>query len=76
MLFLGVEGGGTKTTAVLCDANGSIMRSVRLGPGNIAVLDRGSVAQLIRNVVYDLLQENRVEQIAEATFACRSGTPG
>ncbi len=69
MLYLGVDGGGTKTTAVLCDAEGLILRSVRLGPGNIAVLDRGSIAQLIRNVVFELLQEEGVEQITNATFA-------
>lgn len=69
MLYLGVDGGGTKTTAVLCDAEGSLLKSIRLGPGNIAVLDRGSIAQLIRNIVFELLQKRHVGQITNAAFA-------
>ena len=67
--FLGVDGGGTKTTAVLADAAGAIVRTTRKGSGNVAVLDRGTVAQLIRSILTDLLEGEGVEQIKWAAFA-------
>lgn len=69
MFYLGVDGGGTKTTAILSDLQGEIIRTIRLGPGNIAVLDRGSAAQLIRNIIFELLRSESVDQIEAAAFA-------
>jgi len=69
MFHLGVDGGGTKTTAVLSDVRGEILRTVRMGPGNISVLDRGSVAQLIRNILFELLAGESPDKIQWATFA-------
>lgn len=69
MYFLGVEGGGTKTTAVLADARGDIIRTARKGSGNIAVLDRGSSAHLIRSIIDHLLSGEDVTTIRRATFA-------
>ncbi len=69
MYFLGVDGGGTKTAAILMDESGQTVRTVRKGPGNIAVLDRGSVAHLIRAILRDLLPAGDVQQIRWATFA-------
>jgi N-acetylglucosamine kinase-like BadF-type ATPase len=77
MFYLGVDGGGTKTTAILSDLQGESIRTIRLGPGNIAVLDRGSVAQLIRNIIFELLRSESVDQIEAATFAfAGAGRPG
>ncbi len=69
MYFLGVDGGGTKTAAILMDEAGKVVRTTRKGPGNIAVLDRGSVAQLIRSIISELLPQKEVQQIRWATFA-------
>ncbi len=69
MYFLGVDGGGTKTAAILIDETGTIIRTTRKGTGNIAVLDRGSVAQLIRSILHELLPDGKVEDIRWATFA-------
>jgi len=69
MYFLGVDGGGTKTAAILMDAQGNVLRTTRKGTGNIAVLDRGSVAQLIRSILQELLPEGDTENIRWATFA-------
>jgi N-acetylglucosamine kinase-like BadF-type ATPase len=69
MFHLGVDGGGTKTTAILCDAQGGIIRTIRMGPGNISVLDRGSVAQLIRNILHELLAGESLDEIQWGTFA-------
>ncbi|NOX37773.1 MAG: hypothetical protein GXO78_09590 [Calditrichaeota bacterium] len=67
--FLGVDGGGTKTAAVLANASGTIIRTARKGSGNVAILDRGTVAQLIRSIITDLLERESVSQIGWATFA-------
>lgn len=69
MYYLGVDGGGTKTAAVLADEQGQVLRSVKKGPGNIAVLDRGTLAQLIRNIVGELVGTQGIREIAWATFA-------
>ena len=69
MYFLGVDGGGTKTAAILMDAQGKVVRTTRKGTGNIAVLDRGSVAQLIRSILQELLPDGDTENIRWATFA-------
>ncbi len=69
MYFLGVDGGGTKTVAVLANPSGSILKSIRLGSGNIAVLDRGSIAQLIREIITGVLNGEEPDRIRYATFA-------
>lgn len=69
MYYLGVDGGGTKTAAVLADEEGRDIRAVKGGAGNIAVLDRGSVAQLIRSIISEILQGESIDQIAWGTFA-------
>ncbi len=66
---MGLDGGGTKTAAVLCDEKGDVIRTTLMGPGNIAVLDRGSMAQLIRNILSELLQGAAVDTIRWGTFA-------
>lgn len=69
MYFLGVDGGGTKTTAVLANENGTVLRTLRTGAGNISTINRGATAQLIREIISRLLQSRAVEQIRWATFA-------
>ncbi|RMF55801.1 MAG: hypothetical protein D6748_14705 [Calditrichaeota bacterium] len=69
MYYIGVDGGGSKTTSILTDLQGNVIRTARHGPGNIAVLDRGSIAQLIRRVINDLLQGENIEQVRWTTFA-------
>ncbi len=64
--FLGVEGGGTKTTAVLCSETGRQLRTLKLGCGNVAVLDRGSIAELLEDLVSGL---SIAVPPAHATFA-------
>lgn len=64
--FLGVEGGGTKTTAILCSETGRQLRTLKLGCGNVAVLDRGSIAELLEELVSGL---SITVPLAHATFA-------
>ncbi len=69
MFYLGVDGGGTKTAAVLTDETGRVVRTVKKGPGNIAIMDRGTLAQLIRNIVTELVKGGKSAHIRWATFA-------
>lgn len=69
MMFLGVDGGGTKTTAVLTDGDGGTVRQARGGPGNVALLDRGSIAELLRGILDALIGGPPYDRIAGAVFA-------
>ncbi len=69
MYFIGVDGGGTKTNSILSDLRGNIIRTSVRGTGNIAILDRGSVAKLIRNLISDLLQGEEIDKVRWITFA-------
>ncbi len=69
MFYLGVDGGGTKTAAVLADESGRVVRILKKGPGNIAILDRGTLAQLIRNIITELVEGGKSAKIRWATFA-------
>lgn len=69
MYFLGVDGGGTKTTAILADIAKNKTLAIKAGPGNIAVLDRGSTAHLLRTLIAGLSIQHETDQIQHATFA-------
>ncbi|MGH1364369.1 MAG: BadF/BadG/BcrA/BcrD ATPase family protein [Calditrichia bacterium] len=73
MYFLGVDGGGTKTAAILTDLTGSVVRRTRSGSGNVAMLDRGSVAQLVKGLLDDLLQGEPAGRITYATLGFAGG---
>ncbi len=73
MYFLGVDGGGTKTTAVLIDAAGQLVRQIDEGPGNAAVLDRGTMARLIHSIFRQLQESLSLDEITWATFGFAGG---
>lgn len=68
-VFIGVDGGGTKTTAVLTNADGSIFRTCRTGACNVAVLKPEAVAAIIESILAILLKEIPRESIGNAVFA-------
>jgi len=47
---LGIEGGGTRTTALLADARGREIRRAEFGPGNVRLLDDRALVRLLRRV--------------------------
>jgi len=48
MIILGIEGGGTKTSALLVDtANDAVLARVKAGPGNLHFLDGASLDALL-----------------------------
>lgn len=52
-LLLGIEGGGSKTTAIAVDGEGGIVRRMTYGPGNIRLLDDGSLDALLADIHQD-----------------------
>lgn len=56
MYFLGIDGGGTKTTGVLSDLDGNEIRAKKGKPGNPAVLGKESFSRNIEQLLQDLLQ--------------------
>ena len=68
MYFLGVESGGTKTTAVLSDIAGATVRTVQMGAGNVSVSGRERTRELINEIVARLLENESIESIRWATL--------
>ncbi len=72
MYFLGLDGGGTKTKAVLSDISGDQLRIAEGGPGNVSSLGRDDVKEIIFNLIEDLLEGEPLSQIQNATL-CLAG---
>ena len=47
-LFLGIEGGGTRTVALLADAAGRLIQRSEAGPGNVRLLSDAQLLRLLR----------------------------
>ncbi len=45
-MFLGIEGGGTRSVAVMADGQGKLVRRVEAGPGNVRLLDDVQLLEL------------------------------
>ncbi len=50
MLVLGIEGGGTRTTATLVDAADQVLTSVTAGPGNLRLLADDQLTALLDSI--------------------------
>ena len=51
--ILGIEGGGTRTTALLADARGREIQRAMFGPGNVRLLDDRALVKLLRGIGKD-----------------------
>ena len=49
-ITLGIEGGGTRTTALLADSRGREIHRASFGPGNVRLLDDRALVRLFRNI--------------------------
>jgi N-acetylmuramic acid 6-phosphate etherase len=49
-LFLGIEGGATRTLALLVDARGEVLRRIETGPANLRLLGDAELIQRLRDV--------------------------
>ena len=52
--FLGIEGGGTHTTALLADASGRALFQGAFGPGNVRLLKDDGLKSLLRAIAHKL----------------------
>ncbi len=49
MITLGIEGGGTRTTALLVDGADNVLATLAAGPGNLRLLDDEQLSGLLRS---------------------------
>lgn len=69
MFYLGFDGGGTKTTVILANTQDDTLWINKKGTRNIAILDRGSTAELIRGIIAELMKGEDFNKLGWATFA-------
>ena len=48
--FLGIEGGGTRTVALMADADGRVLHRIEAGPGNLRLLNDAELLRLFRSI--------------------------
>src|SRR5438445_11944118 len=48
--FLGIEGDGTRTVALMADAGGQVLHRFEAGPGNLRLLNDVELARLFRYI--------------------------
>lgn len=71
MRILGIDGGGTKTDAVLCDETGRVLRRVQAGPSNCAARPMAQVLETLAQAARALLED--ASSAPDAIFAGVSG---
>lgn len=69
MYYLGVDGGGTKTAAILVNISGSKIQRAKCGSGNITTLNRRELSELISELLTAVLDGIPAGQISGATLA-------
>src|SRR5580704_14177887 len=57
-LFLGIEGGGTRTIALMVDSKDQLVRKIEIGPGNLRLLGDGQLISQLRSLRMPGLQPN------------------
>lgn len=75
-LFLGIDGGGTKTAALIMDAEGSTLGRGAGGPGNIAVQDDATLAHSIAQAVKEASQQAELNLETTEFAAVCAGVAG
>ena len=55
--YLGIDGGGTKTTLALADADGNIIRKIRADTCNPVDIGFENATAVLRNGIYDVCQD-------------------
>ena len=54
--YIGIEGGGTKTIALVATSGGEVVARSELGPGNLRLLSDGQLRQLFRRITESCAQ--------------------
>lgn len=58
--IIGIDGGATKTTAILSDSTGNILAEKSAGPSNFLIIGVDNVARTISHLILDLCNEAEV----------------
>ena len=75
MYLIGIDGGGTKTDAVLCDASGRVLRRVRGGSSSPTSLGIEAAAASLEQVLTDLTRDfGGREMVVDSAYAGLSGS--
>src|SRR5687768_12222535 len=72
-LFVGIDGGGTHTTAVVARADGSVLARVDGGAGRVDVLNPTAGATALAQLTRDALQHTGGETVADSRCCALSG---
>ena len=52
--FIGIDGGGTKTIAVLVNGDGKVIRSLKIGPTNYSQLGKAATLNVIEKLIKEI----------------------
>ncbi|WP_155591722.1 N-acetylglucosamine kinase [Lysinibacillus cavernae] len=74
MYVLAIDGGGTKTTAVICDNKGNIYAQVATTRSNPTAMDRQYFEATIHSIMQNLQQQN--PQVVAEVVSCFAGMAG
>lgn len=58
--FLGIEGGGTRTVALVANEKGKALARVEAGPANLSLLDQPALVKLLRSLAAKLTQPDSI----------------
>ncbi|PXA03917.1 hypothetical protein DDZ13_09765 [Coraliomargarita sinensis] len=73
--YLGIDGGGSKTRALLVDANGRPLHYSESGPSNLNVYSKASVQASLRAVIDECLQVVNTQPFATCLGLAGAGNP-
>ena len=73
-VVIGIDGGGTKTKAIMANNNGEILATAIAGPSNPNAISANELEQTIRSIFFQLHNENQTEfQKVQFCFAGMAG---
>src|SRR5436190_19216080 len=67
MRVLGIEGGGTKTSAALLDESARVVARASAGVSNVKLLSESQLAEVFRSI------QNKIARVPEAVSICLAG---
>ena len=69
MKFLGIDGGGSKTTAILCDLSKQNINSAVRGSGNFSMIGVAGIQELVLDILKELSPGDSTSEFQGATLS-------
>ena len=66
---MGLDGGGSKTTAVLCDLPEQSIKSAVRGPGSASIIGVEGIKELVLDILKELSPGDSISEIRGATLS-------